>query len=472
VLTRPLVSTCQLRAFDRGTSGGGDNKDHKCPDCGAPMVSISKLQIGARFFECKVCKMYYKSETRLYQPNSQPQETNEAGLAEGKTFTEIPTPKEFHAYLDRFVIGQEPAKMELSTAVHYHYKRIQNNLQYKANQEEKKQAAEGEMASVLIDKSNILIMGPTGSGKTHLVQTLAKYLDVPYAVADCTALTQAGYVGEDIESVIQKLLQNAGGNVEKAQRGIVYLDEIDKIAARKLSGGNFRDVSGEGVQQGLLKLLEGSVVSVKDPFKKPGAGNIQVDTSDILFICSGAFTGLPKLIQNRMQKKSLGFTTKPQTVSLTKKSKIAAMEERHKEEDECMLRIEPEDLHKFGLIPEFVGRLQVLVPIMNLTQNDFVRILNEPDNAIVKQYRSLLAPVELEMTDEAFERIAQIAIERGTGARGLNSSMHNLLKSVKYEIPGSDITSVYIDADVVDKKKEPVLTRRELEIEEDQAASA
>lgn len=473
-----------------GFNGGGSGGSHKCPECGSPMVQVSKLQIGARFFECKVCKMYYKSETRLYVGNA-----NESGeeAKEGKSSSQyIPTPKEFHKHLDRFVIGQENAKMDLSSAVHYHYKRITNNTRIKAIQESQGQGIRqpepvetpsrdssgqywssepvvaekseiDEIPQVIIDKSNILIMGPTGSGKTHLIQTLAKFLDVPFAQADCTALTQAGYVGEDIESVIQKLLQNAGGNVEKAQRGIVYLDEIDKIAARKLSGGNFRDVSGEGVQQGLLKILEGSVVNVKDPFKKPvgGAGQIQVDTTDILFICSGAFTGLTKIIGNRTNKKSLGFTLEPAKASIGKQSKMAQMQEKHKQDDKFLEMVEAGDLHTFGLIPEFVGRLQVLVSINNLTQADCVRILTEPDNAIIKQVKAQLAPVELQITEEALQRIAQLAIERGTGARGLNSAMHNILREAKYEIPGSDITAVIVDDEIVDKKKSIIYVRKE-----------
>jgi len=483
---RCLSVSAQCANFD----GSGGNGTNKCPECGAPMIAVSKVQIGARFFECKVCKMYYKSETRLFVGNAQNESSERVDEGKAATLDYIPTPKEFHRHLERFVIGQENAKMDLSTAAHYHYKRISNNDRVRAMEESGSKAlrqnapivqggldANGQFVEygestpaksdgppqVIIDKSNILIMGPTGSGKTHIVQTLAKYLDVPFATADCTALTQAGYVGEDIESVIQKLLQNAGGNVEKAQRGIVYLDEVDKIAARKLSGGNFRDVSGEGVQQGLLKILEGSVVNVKDPFKKPmgGGGQIQVDTTDVLFICSGAFTGLTKIIGNRTAKKSLGFSAKPIAPAVGRQSKMKEMEEKHQKEDELLNMVEPGDLHKFGLIPEFVGRLQVLVSINNLTVEDFIRILTEPDNAIVKQCKAQLAPVDLQITDCALRRIAELAIERGTGARGLNATMHGLLREAKYEIPGSDIETVIIDEEVVDKKKDIIYIRKE-----------
>merc|ERR1711937_283460 len=438
VPVRCLSVSAQCANFD----GSGGNGTNKCPECGAPMVAVSKVQIGARFFECKVCKMYYKSETRLFVGNAQNESSERVDEGKAATMDYIPTPKEFHRHLERFVIGQENAKIDLSTAAHYHYKRISNNDRVRAMEEPGSKAL----------RQN-----------APIVQGLAKYLDVPFATADCTALTQAGYVGEDIESVIQKLLQNAGGNVEKAQRGIVYLDEVDKIAARKLSGGNFRDVSGEGVQQGLLKILEGSVVNVKDPFKKPigGGGQIQVDTTDVLFICSGAFTGLTKVIGNRTAKKSLGFSAKPIAPAVGRQSKMKEMEEKHKKEDELLNMVEPGDLHKFGLIPEFVGRLQVLVSINNLTVEDFIRILTEPDNAIVKQCKAQLAPVDLQITDCALRRIAELAIERGTGARGLNATMHGLLREAKYEIPGSDIETVIIDEEVVDKKKDIIYIRKE-----------
>merc|ERR1711937_926518 len=438
VPVRCLSVSAQCANFD----GSGGNGTNKCPECGAPMVAVSKVQIGARFFECKVCKMYYKSETRLFVGNAQNESSERVDEGKAATMDYIPTPKEFHRHLERFVIGQENAKMDLSTAAHYHYKRISNNDRVRAMEEPGSKAL----------RQN-----------APIVQGLAKYLDVPFATADCTALTQAGYVGEDIESVIQKLLQNAGGNVEKAQRGIVYLDEVDKIAARKLSGGNFRDVSGEGVQQGLLKILEGSVVNVKDPFKKPmgGGGQIQVDTTDVLFICSGAFTGLTKVIGNRTAKKSLGFSAKPIAPAVGRQSKMKEMEEKHKKEDELLNMVEPGDLHKFGLIPEFVGRLKVLVSINNLTVEDFIRILTEPDNAIVKQCKAQLAPVDLQITDCALRRIAELAIERGTGARGLNATMHGLLREAKYEIPGSDIETVIIDEEVVDKKKDIIYIRKE-----------
>lgn len=398
-----------------------------CSFCHKPQKDVEKIIAGPNVYICSECIRLCLDIIR--------ESTEQRPASWGKTG--VPAPTEIKSYLDQYVVGQDAAKRKLAVAVYNHYKRLEAN-----------EAASDE--DVEIKKSNVLLIGPTGTGKTLLAQTLARFLDVPFVIADATTLTEAGYVGEDVENIILQLYQTSNNNVERTLKGIIYLDEIDKIAKKNFSSSVSRDVSGEGVQQALLKLLEGTVanVQVRGNKRLPNQENVQIDTSNILFICGGSFEGLEHVIESRLGRRSVGF----------QRDEAENQVEEVTERQDLLARATTEDLEKFGLIPEFIGRIPVLALMNPLNVGDLQHILTEPKNALIKQYQKLfkLEKVRLNFTDEAILAVAEIAKARKAGARGLRATLESVMLDIMFEVPSLEgINEVLITEDVVRHHRQP-----------------
>uniref|UniRef100_A0A1A9WH35 ClpX-type ZB domain-containing protein n=1 Tax=Glossina brevipalpis TaxID=37001 RepID=A0A1A9WH35_9MUSC len=511
------TTTTSTTSTTASAGSGGEPPNDKnflaCPKCGSPCTQVETFVSSTRFVKCAKCNHFFVVLSELDAKRNLKEEPKNQRKPP-------PPPQKIMEYLDKHVVGQEFAKKVLSVAVYNHYKRIHHNLppvtpqpqphmapgpiindpmgtrtdllhitgightigsssgtelppkhphgsgNHNHAHETGSEILEKQNYEVKLEKSNIIMLGPTGSGKTLIAQTIAKCLDVPFAICDCTTLTQAGYVGEDIESVISKLLQDANYNVDRAQTGIVFLDEVDKIGA--VPGiHQLRDVGGEGVQQGMLKMLEGTIVNVPErnsPRKLRGE-TIQVDTTNILFVASGAYTGLDRLIARRLNEKYLGFTapTSGSSGRRAAQSSAYAMDSDQEERDRCLTKVQARDLVEFGMIPEFVGRFPVIVPFHSLNVNMLVRILTEPKNALVPQYKALIGldHVDLTFTENAIKSIAKLAMDRQTGARGLRSIMEQLLLDPMFLVPGSDIKTVHITSACVLGKAKPLYLRSE-----------